>query len=257
MRKKLWLAFIGAGTLMTMPVFALSIDLNLFAGGLSVLDSLLLIGLGLVLLGVLFLCIAFLKPDKEIVDEPEEFFHQLMQEEVLEEPVEEEIEEELPEEEVPEILEEAEQESEEVSVEEILAEEEPEEIPVEEIPAEEEPEEVPVEEEIIEEEPEEEPEEERNYPTLTLTGINHEDFKVLPLKEKVTLGRRPDNDLVFADTTVSGSHCAITVEEDAVFLCDLGSTNGTYINTKRISEKVEIHKGDIIALGQLEFRISI
>ncbi|MBQ2613808.1 MAG: FHA domain-containing protein [Clostridia bacterium] len=249
MRKKLLAAIVGAGGLMTMPVFALSIDLNLFAGGLSVLDSLLLLGLGLVLLGVLFLCIAFFKPDKESADEPEEFFHQLIQEEVIEEEPAEEPEEELLEEEIPEVLEETE--------EEIPAEEESNEVPVEE-----ETEEISVEEPIEEEtapeeEPEEEPDEERNYPTLTLTGINHEDFKVLPLKERVTLGRRPDNDLVFTDTTVSGSHCAITVEEDAVFLCDLGSTNGTYLNTKRLSEKTEIHKGDVIALGQLEFRISI
>ena len=73
----------------------------------------------------------------------------------------------------------------------------------------------------------------------------------------VTLGRRPENDLIFTDTTVSGLHCEITVEEDTVYLTDKNSTNGTYLNGEKITEKTQIQKGDIMVLGQVELKISI
>ncbi len=244
MMKKWVLAFLAAVSQFTLTAFAMPVELNLLGGGLSVLDSLLLIGVGIALIGILFLCIAFVKPQKSKEETEDGFLQQLIEETAIQTAAESLDEEEA------EDLSEEEAEEEPLPEEEPIEEATPEEM-VEE-PAAEEPEEEPIEEMV-----EEEPQEEKVYPTLTLTGINNGEFKILPLKDAVTLGRRPDNDLIFTDTTVSGLHCEITVEEDKVYLTDKNSTNGTYLNGEKITEKTQIQKGDIMVLGQMELKISI
>lgn len=250
MMKKFLTALLGAVPVLMMSAFALTVDL--FRGGLSVLDSVLLIGVGLALIGVLLLCIAFLKPVKAV---PDEEWEEVLPETEVAAPVADAAEEVAAEEpsveqaEEPEVETEAEtsEEPEAEISEEAAAEEDAEEAEAEEVPAAADAEEA-AEEEVAE----------KVYPTLTLTGINNGEFMILPLKESVSLGRRPANDLVFSDTTISGVHCGITVEEDdKVYLCDKDSTNGTFVNARRIAEKTELHKGDVLALGQLEFRVGL
>lgn len=68
-------------------------------------------------------------------------------------------------------------------------------------------------------------------------------------KERVTIGRQPDNDIVLDDKAVSGHHAAIvTVLEDS-FLEDLDSTNGTQING-RTAKRHALTDGDVITLGR-------
>ena len=120
--------------------------------------------------------------------------------------------------------------------------------------------EAPLEEDVSEEnEPEEtpeEPEEEKIYPKLILTNRETNDFMIIPLSGENTIGRKPENDLVLNDTTVSGLHCTILTEEEKVFIRDENSTNGTFVNGNRISEKTELHPSDRISLGKQEFNIS-
>ncbi|MDP3827664.1 MAG: FHA domain-containing protein, partial [Polaromonas sp.] len=73
-------------------------------------------------------------------------------------------------------------------------------------------------------------------------------------KDRTTLGRRPHNDIVFNNLVVSGEHCVFELEGLAdVYVEDLGSTNGTYINGKMIKSRQLLHDNDIIAIGN--FRI--
>jgi hypothetical protein len=73
---------------------------------------------------------------------------------------------------------------------------------------------------------------------------------VLPLSESpLRIGRRPGNDLVFADEKTSGSHAEITFEGGRHVLRDLGSTNGTLLDGKRITELV-LSVGDVVTLGR-------
>ncbi len=264
MKRKWLLAIPFIASQLTITAFAMPIEMNLFGGGLSVLDSLLLIGIGLALIGVLFLCIAFLKPQKK-EEEPiadDAFLKQLIEQTAIANAdTDEEAEEEFLAEQAEESEEETDQEEmEEAEEEDKTPEEEPEKME-EETETEPEPEcleeeaEVEPEPECLEEETEPEPLE--NCPTITLTGINNGEFKIFPLRGTVTLGRRPGNDMIFSDTTVSGVHCEILVEEDKVYLLDKGSTNGTYLNGQKITEKTEIHKGDVMVLGQMELKISI
>lgn len=76
--------------------------------------------------------------------------------------------------------------------------------------------------------------------------------ETLPLPDvEVTLGREPDNDIVIADHLVSRRHAAIVPVADGHVVRDLGSTNGTWVNGRRIGEQpVHLQPGDYLALGQ-------
>ncbi|RZS33352.1 FHA domain-containing protein [Corticibacter populi] len=68
------------------------------------------------------------------------------------------------------------------------------------------------------------------------------------------VGRRPHNDLVLEDPTVSGKHAIIRVQDDEVEIEDLGSTNGTYVNGDPIARQ-ELQLGDRMVIGP--YRISL
>ncbi|WP_091531160.1 FHA domain-containing protein [Fontimonas thermophila] len=68
-------------------------------------------------------------------------------------------------------------------------------------------------------------------------------------KERVTIGRHPDNDICLNDKAVSGHHAVvITILQDS-FLEDLDSTNGTQVNGKPIAKHPLTH-GDVITIGR-------
>jgi hypothetical protein len=72
-------------------------------------------------------------------------------------------------------------------------------------------------------------------------------------KDRTTLGRNADNDIVLDNMLVSGHHCTFELRGLAdVFVEDLRSTNGTYINGKMVKRQ-KLNDGEIIAIGN--FRI--
>jgi pSer/pThr/pTyr-binding forkhead associated (FHA) protein len=68
-------------------------------------------------------------------------------------------------------------------------------------------------------------------------------------KERITIGRRDDNDVRLEDGATSGHHAAIITVLNDSFLQDLNSTNGTFINGKRI-QKHALRSGDVITIGR-------
>jgi hypothetical protein len=73
-------------------------------------------------------------------------------------------------------------------------------------------------------------------------------------KERVTVGRHPQNDIVLDHRAVSGHHAAFTTTTTDAFLEDVGSTNGTFVNGERIRKRL-LTNGDqiIMALFVMEF----
>jgi predicted component of type VI protein secretion system len=67
----------------------------------------------------------------------------------------------------------------------------------------------------------------------------------------MTLGREAINDIPLADPEVSRRHARITYQEGRYVLEDLGSTNGTFINGRRIANPTFLNEGDIIDVGEL------
>jgi len=85
---------------------------------------------------------------------------------------------------------------------------------------------------------------------LTVTDANGATKEVPLNKERVTIGRAPDNDIPFpGDKAVSGHHAVvITILQDS-FLEDLDSTNGTQVNGKQVA-KHPLSNGDVIMIGR-------
>jgi pSer/pThr/pTyr-binding forkhead associated (FHA) protein len=74
-------------------------------------------------------------------------------------------------------------------------------------------------------------------------------------KDRTTLGRRPYNDIVIDNLAVSGEHAVIQVAGDQVFLEDLNSTNGTYVNGKAIKRQ-QLQSGDDIEIGKYKIKFA-
>ncbi len=69
------------------------------------------------------------------------------------------------------------------------------------------------------------------------------------------VGRRPDLTLSLACPAVSNLHAEITEHDGTLFLRDLGSTNGTYLNGQRIGAAVPLHNDDLVQFASVVFRV--
>ena len=78
---------------------------------------------------------------------------------------------------------------------------------------------------------------------------------VIPLNDELTIGRKADNLLILGDKYVSSQHARIYMKNTDYILQDLGSTNGTLMNNKRVKDKVVIKKGDEIKIGTSIFKV--
>lgn len=81
-----------------------------------------------------------------------------------------------------------------------------------------------------------------------------QDGKLIPLAtKKFLIGREQDCHLRPNSDSVSRHHCVITIDDFAVHVRDLGSSNGTHINSVRIIGLREVKNGDRLRIGSLEF----
>ena len=69
----------------------------------------------------------------------------------------------------------------------------------------------------------------------------------------VVYGRTASADVTVANGSVSARHCEITDSNGRFTLRDLGSSNGTFVNGKRLDGPVEVHPGDSVHLGTAAF----
>ena len=86
---------------------------------------------------------------------------------------------------------------------------------------------------------------------VTFNGLVQQEYGIT--KSRVTIGRRPGNDLVIDHLTVSGQHAAIDTTSSGSFVLDLGSTNGTMVNNQPVKKHLLQH-GDVIDVGKYKLR---
>jgi Protein of unknown function (DUF3662)/FHA domain len=84
--------------------------------------------------------------------------------------------------------------------------------------------------------------------TLSFDGTRHE-----VTKRSVVLGRSRDCDLQLTDANVSRRHAEVRQEGASYWIVDLGSTNGTELNGRRV-ERAQLSDGDRITLGATDVR---
>ncbi|WDC83754.1 FHA domain-containing protein [Caloramator sp. mosi_1] len=85
-------------------------------------------------------------------------------------------------------------------------------------------------------------------------NINISRGSVYPIRDSITIGRKDDNSIVIEDVYVSNYHAKILLEDD-IYIKDLDSTNGTYVNGKRIVRLTKISEGDLIEIGRVTFKV--
>jgi pSer/pThr/pTyr-binding forkhead associated (FHA) protein len=72
-------------------------------------------------------------------------------------------------------------------------------------------------------------------------------------KDRTSLGRRPYNDIVIDNLAVSGEHAVLQMTGTEVYLEDLNSTNGTYINGKAVKKQL-LQNNDTVEIGKYKIK---
>ena len=82
-----------------------------------------------------------------------------------------------------------------------------------------------------------------------------EDERLELAHQQLTVGRGPLNDLqLLEDDFASGRHALFDPRRDGVWVEDLGSTNGTFVNGVRLTSARRLAPGDIVRIGETDFR---
>jgi pSer/pThr/pTyr-binding forkhead associated (FHA) protein len=85
---------------------------------------------------------------------------------------------------------------------------------------------------------------------LVVLRGNGKKVDTIPLSGQVQIGRADACQVQLSDTYVSTFHARIFNRDGAWFVEDLGSTNGTYVNQRRVTSPVELRVGDQVKLGK-------
>ena len=92
---------------------------------------------------------------------------------------------------------------------------------------------------------------------LLSEGTREVEITFQPGGKRLSVGRGKDNHLFIDNTTVSKVHAAMVMNSDGILLvADTGSTNGTFINGRRLAygEASPVEEGDVVSFGEVEVR---
>ncbi|MEJ7837399.1 MAG: FHA domain-containing protein [Thermomicrobiales bacterium] len=81
--------------------------------------------------------------------------------------------------------------------------------------------------------------------------------ETIPLDHYTTIGRRDSNSLQIEDSFVSSDHAEIVFDQGAWWLIDLGSRNGSFVNSIPARGRTRIANGDIVQFGRVKLRAMI
>lgn len=84
---------------------------------------------------------------------------------------------------------------------------------------------------------------------IALNGNPQGEFSID--KDRITIGRKDENDLAIDNLAISGQHALVLSVMDDVYIEDLGSTNGTYVNGMLV-KKQRLTDGDVVGIGKHE-----
>jgi pSer/pThr/pTyr-binding forkhead associated (FHA) protein len=88
---------------------------------------------------------------------------------------------------------------------------------------------------------------------LTVRFNDRKIDELLVKRDTLNIGRKVDNDIRLEDITVSSHHARLQNQHDGLYIEDLGSTNGTYVNGDPIRKK-RLASGDVILIGKYTIR---
>ena len=88
--------------------------------------------------------------------------------------------------------------------------------------------------------------------TVLTEGIEPTSFELA--KEVTSVGRVQGNDIVLDHQSVSGSHGELVLRGQDVYIRDLGSTNGSYIDGNKVAES-PVQPGEVITFGEVQLKL--
>jgi pSer/pThr/pTyr-binding forkhead associated (FHA) protein len=89
---------------------------------------------------------------------------------------------------------------------------------------------------------------------VVVAAMGREPGTVFEIIDEATLGRAPTADVRIEDSFASSAHARIFPRGQSMYIEDLGSTNGTFLNERQLRTVVELQPGDTIRIGETEYR---
>ena len=80
--------------------------------------------------------------------------------------------------------------------------------------------------------------------------------KVFEVHNALRVGRHPYNEVSLADPAASRYHCWITATDTGIFVEDLASSNGTWVNGRQVHIRQRINQGDVLRVGSTEIEFT-
>jgi predicted component of type VI protein secretion system len=94
-----------------------------------------------------------------------------------------------------------------------------------------------------------------NYKVVLVDSANGSDQSYWILPPPITVGRSPTAEVSIGDASISRRHCQFSNDsQGALVVRDLNSTNGIYIDDRRVTKAV-LKPGDVVRLGAITLRI--
>jgi hypothetical protein len=87
-----------------------------------------------------------------------------------------------------------------------------------------------------------------------VAAMNHEPGEHLPIGDGATLGRSDSADVRVEDPFASSAHARIFLRGQFMFVEDMGSTNGTYLNGRQLRRPEQLKVSDTIRIGDSAYR---
>jgi pSer/pThr/pTyr-binding forkhead associated (FHA) protein len=92
--------------------------------------------------------------------------------------------------------------------------------------------------------------------SITIPGKNSQPYRFKLDRNKVTIGRSADNDIVIDDPSVSSAHCTMERVDGGYILRDRNSTNGISLDDDEM-EVIDLRNGDDVKVGDVQFEYSL
>jgi FHA domain len=89
---------------------------------------------------------------------------------------------------------------------------------------------------------------------VVVAAMGHDPGTMLDLAGGVTLGRSDGAEIIVEDQYASSNHARIYERGEFMYIEDMGSTNGTYLNGQQLRSSERLNPSDVIRIGDTEYR---
>jgi hypothetical protein len=93
------------------------------------------------------------------------------------------------------------------------------------------------------------------YPRLeVIAAMGHEPGEEFPLNGGITMGRAASSEVTVDDPFASAAHARIFPHGQFMYIEDMGSTNGTFLNGRQLRKPEQLRVADVVRIGDTEYR---